>query len=147
MKKPNMGDIVKDSSKLKEALVKRWEELNVKHTDVERDAKSRGQNITANAISKYLSDAYQKGALNQFHILFLAFRWDIPVLLTVGYPSVPFTGEVLPYDEQRALKMLYKYFPATLKPKATPLKHKVIKRVTKKIEKPKTNIKPKSKTK
>lgn len=110
------SDIVKDSTTLKQALLDRWEEIGISHVMVANDAEKRGVGgITPNAISKWIKDAYTKGALNQYQILWLAFRFDIPVRLHVGEPYLE-QDKIRyiipqPFNEERALKRLHEYFP------------------------------------
>lgn len=110
------SDIIKDSSTLKQALLDRWQEIGITHVVVVSDAKSRGINgITTNAISKWIHNSYQKAALNQYQILWLSYRYDIPVRLHIGEPylqedKIKYIVSK-PYNEARALKRLDEMFP------------------------------------
>lgn len=104
--------IVKDSSKLRNALKSRWKELGLSQQDIENDAKAHGKDIIRQAINKYINNGYSKGALNEEKILWLAWRWLVPVTLSVGIPDN--TGvryEIPEYNEEKALAMLNKVFP------------------------------------
>lgn len=111
------SDIVKDSSTLKQALLDRWEEIGITHVQIARDAQKFGvKGITTNAISKFIHHGnYHAGSLNQYQILWLAFRFDIPCRLHIGEPYLE-KDKIRyivskPFDEQRALKRLHEYFP------------------------------------
>lgn len=111
------SDIVKDSSTLKQALIDRWKEIGITHVQIAADATKRGlKGITTNAISKYIHQAsYAKGSLNQYQILWLAYRFDIPCRLHIGEPYLE-QDKIRyivskPFDEERALKRLHEYFP------------------------------------
>lgn len=110
------SDIVKDSSTLKQALIDRWKEIGISHVMIAKDAVKLGvKGITPNSISKYIHNSYQKSALNQYQILWLSFRYDIPTRLHIGEPyleqdKIKYIVEH-PFDEERALKRLHEYFP------------------------------------
>lgn len=103
-------DIVKDSTKLRDALKSRWKEIGWTQAAISVDAIEHGQEgVTRQAINKYLRDPYAKGALNQQQIVWLAWRWYIPVTLGVGIPNgtVSYTIPEV-YDEDKALRLLKK---------------------------------------
>lgn len=104
------NSLVKDSVKLRDGLKSRWKELKMTQVAVALDAQSRGQRgIIRPAINKYLKDPYAKGSLNESQIVWLAWRWLVPVTLAVGIPesNVKYT---IPkeFDEKKALKLLNK---------------------------------------
>ena len=75
--------IVKDSDKLRKALINKWDKLGLSHQDVVKAAQKSGQNITGTAISRYLHNPYFKGALSEEKILWLAKFYDIDVKLII----------------------------------------------------------------
>jgi len=101
-------DIVKDSTKLRDALKARWKEVGLTQAAISEDATTRGQiGITRQAINRYLKSPYAKGALNQQQIVWLSWRWYIPVTLKIGIPSSDVNYEVpSEYDEDKAFKLL-----------------------------------------
>lgn len=104
--------LVKDSTKLRDALKARWKELKLSQSAIQDDAKEHGRNITREAINKYLKNPYNKGALNEAQLIWLAWRWYIPVTLNIGIPNnTNFKYEVHKYDEKKAIKLLQKTFP------------------------------------
>lgn len=111
--------IIKESSRLREALRDRWKEVKWSQKQVAQDAISKGQKgMNRQGISKYMTDPYAPGALNDYQITWLAFRWGIFLTLGVGVSEtnaryvVPkkFTKEV----ERVALKALKEFFPETI---------------------------------
>ena len=103
-------DIVKDSSKLRDALKARWKEVGFTQAAISEDATDKGQvGITRQAINRYLKNPYAKGALNQQQIVWLSWRWYIPVTLKIGIPQGD-VSYVIPevYDEDKAFKLLKK---------------------------------------
>ncbi len=106
-------DILKDSKKFRDGLVKRWKEVKISQQGVADDAVNRGQTgITRSAINKYIHNPYAKGALNQEFLCWLGWRWLVPVTLQIGIPKIN-TEYVIPdkYDEDKALELLNKVFP------------------------------------
>ena len=105
-------DILKSSETLREALRKRWKDLEMSQADVVRDAVERKVKMTVEAISKYVNRPSALGSLNQEQICWLAWRYDVPIFLKVGEPQPkakePLVGK---YDEKRALSRLAKIFP------------------------------------
>lgn len=87
--------LIKDSSVLKEALLKRLKELyptNVgygfRNNVVVKDANERDFKIAAEQLSRYFSDKTTKNSLSEAQIQWLCVRYGIPVFLTVGVPVV-----------------------------------------------------------
>jgi hypothetical protein len=116
------SDIVKDSETLKKALLDRWEEIGITNVLISQDALKMGvKGITERAISVWRHNPYSKGALNQYQILFLAYRYGIRVTLKIGEPIMD--GNKLryivpqPFNEEQALKDLYEAFPNLKKPR------------------------------
>lgn len=105
-------DIVKDSTKLRDALKSRWKEVGLTQAAISLDAMDKGQiGITRQAINKYLRDPYAKGALNQQQVVWLSWRWYIPVTLKIGIPNGK--GDfIVPeeFDEDKAMRLLNKAF-------------------------------------
>lgn len=102
--------IVKDSSKLRAALKNRWKQIKYSQQQVADDALRLGQpGITRQGISKYLTNPYSPGAINDEQIIWLAYRYSIYVTLTVGVPKVKY---IIPeeFDNEKALKELKKIF-------------------------------------
>lgn len=109
--------IVKDSSKLREGLKKRWKDLGLTQQQVSDDAVKYGQEgIRRQGISRYINDPYSANALNENQIIWLAWRWEVYVTLQVGRPSTNQRVEYkIPevYNEEIALKKLKQLFPNT----------------------------------
>lgn len=118
-----MSDIVKDSETLKQAIIARIEELGLTGGQIEEDSIKRGvKGITERALSVWRNHSYSKGALNQYQIIWLAYRLGIRVELKIGEPVMD--GKKLkyiipqPYNEELALKRLMDIFPyREVKPK------------------------------
>lgn len=101
-------DIVKDSTKLRDALKARWKEVGLTQAAISEDATEKGQvGVTRQAINRYLKNPYAKGALNQQQIVWLSWRWYIPVTLKIGIPDGDINYNVpAEYDEEKAFKLL-----------------------------------------
>jgi outer membrane lipoprotein-sorting protein len=109
--------VIKDSERLKEELLKRLKYLyptNVgygfKNSLVVKDAEERGVKIAAEQLSRYFSTKPQKNTLSENQITWLAFRYGIPLQLSIGVLVIKEDGrptfEIPPYDEAKALQML-----------------------------------------
>ncbi len=119
------SDIIKDSTTLKQALLDRWEEIGITHVNVAQDATNRGiKGVTTNAISKWIKNSYEAGALNQYQLLWLMWRYGLQPRLVYGEPLID-KGRLKyvieqPYNEEKVLAKLYEVFP----PKKTRKKKK-----------------------
>lgn len=117
---PRIRSIVKDSSKLRNGLKSRWNQLGLTQQQVADDAVAKGQEgIRRQGISRYLNNPYTANALNEEQIIWLSWRWEVYVTLQVGKPSTNQRVEFkIPetYNEERALKLLKELFPNTILP-------------------------------
>lgn len=120
------SDIVKDSVTLKQALLDRWEEIGITHVMVSEDSLRRGvKGITTNAISKWIGDSHRAGALNQYQLLWLMWRYGLSPRIVFGEPYIYKEGEETkikyiveqPFNEEKALTQLYVMFPETKRPR------------------------------
>jgi hypothetical protein len=110
--------IIKESTRLKEELLKRLIELYPKgkrfnNAEVIKDAEERSFKLASGAMSRYFSDKPQKNTLSDEQILWLALRYGIPVQLAIGVPVV--NGDKVDFiaprfDELKSLKMLKQVF-------------------------------------
>lgn len=106
--------IIKDSSKLRQALKDRWKKM--KQEDVADDALRFGQpGINRQGINKYLNKPYSAGALNDEQIIWLALRWGIPLRLEIGLPEKQ-VKYLVPekFEEKESLKLTKEIFPNTI---------------------------------
>ena len=106
-------DVIKSSSKIKDALLLRWKEQEVSQSFVAQDASERGMSgITVAAISRWKKDPESKGSLNQLQVIWLSERWGIELELAVGTPSKKdVVYRVGRFNEVKALKRLNLLFP------------------------------------
>jgi len=97
---------------IREALVKRWNELELRNIEIIKDAAERGIKITEPRLSKYRKSS--PDALSSNAILFMLIRWGIYFNWNLGRPSVV-EGKVRYYvpswNEADALKALKVVFP------------------------------------
>lgn len=111
MKRPTL---VKSSKAIRKLLVKRFEELKLRSTDVVLDANKRGMGFTIAMLSKYVNHANPDGGLSDDGILWLCFRYGINVHLLVGTPVLK-DGEIILdntyYSEDWSFKKLDEFFP------------------------------------
>lgn len=77
--------IVKDSEALHNALLSRWEELDLTQQEVADMARKALNDVgfTRQAINSYIKDPYRRGALNEEQILALAKLFSIDVTLVI----------------------------------------------------------------
>lgn len=104
--------IIKDSSKLRTAFRARWMQLKKSQQQVADDAAKHGQSgITRQGISKYFTNPYARGALNDEQIIWLSYRYSIYVTLTVGLPDTKVKYKVPDkFDNETALKEVKEVF-------------------------------------
>lgn len=104
--------IIKDSSKLRLAFKDRWKQLKMSQQAVANDAVRLGQSgITRQAVSKYLTNPYAAGALNDEQIIWLSYRYQVYVMLTIGLPDKKVKYEVpAEFDNTKAIKLLNEIF-------------------------------------
>lgn len=108
--------IVKDSTRLRTALHDRFKYLypsnhknGFKAESVIKDAGERGFKITASSLSRYVNGDVNKNSLSENQIIWLAYRYGIPVQLAIGKPVVKddkVLFEIGPFNETEALKIL-----------------------------------------
>lgn len=108
--------IIKESSKLRTAIHQRLKELypsNRGHgfvnSAVVKDAEERGIKITPETLSRYISGNKDKGSLSEAQIIWLAYRYYIPVQLNIGIAKMvdgKVQFEIPKYNELEALRML-----------------------------------------
>jgi len=97
-------DIVLSSDVIKKSLLRRFKELSLSHTNVVRDAREKGLELTNSHLSVYFSNPSPvSGYPTQKHILWLCLRYDISIGLKVASPEG--------FDEEKAIKNLKRYFP------------------------------------
>lgn len=114
--------IVKDSVKIKQALLKRLCEIYPSEkgqgyvgSKVIQDAKERNFTITAGCLSRYFASKTTKSILSEEQIIWLCVRYGLPVQLIVGKVVVnegKIGIEVPKYNESNSLKMLKQIFNA-----------------------------------
>jgi hypothetical protein len=77
-------DIIKSSSKIKELLLMRFQELDLKPKDIIKDAKKRGMILHSAGFSRYFSEVNNdKNILTQFQILWLMVRFGIEITINI----------------------------------------------------------------
>ena len=102
-------DLIKESAVIHKSLLKRWEELEQYPASIIKDAAERGMVLTKSQMSNYYKN---RTHLTQKQVLWLCFRYDIPVQISIGEPTIK--GKeiqyVIPkYTELRCVKNLEKY--------------------------------------
>jgi hypothetical protein len=98
-------------TKLRTLLQKRWKELGFRPSDIIRDANERGLKLHAAQMSRYIKG--EKGGPSDNDIMWLAYRWGIPVRMNIGEPVITegkITYEIRPYNEQECLESIKKVF-------------------------------------
>ncbi len=111
-------DIVKDSEILRTTLLKRFEALKLTQTTIFADARKRNRKFTLASLNKYWNHGNVDNSLTHEDLIWLAVRYGIIVKLQVGEAvfvrdgdKVKLKYQEVPYDEQKCLDNLHKYFP------------------------------------
>ncbi len=111
--------IVKNEQIRKE-LIKRWDELGIRPTDIINDAFDRGVKIAPDRLSRYKNQSKDKKTgkgypgLTEEIITWLCFRYGIYLSLRLGKPVIE--GNTVkyvipPYNEIECIEYLKKVFP------------------------------------
>ena len=112
--------IVKDSSKIKQALLKRLQEVYPSDkgqgyvgAKVIQDASERNFKITAGCLSRYFANKTNKSILSEEQIIWLCVRYGLPIQLIVGkivMDNNKIGIEIPRYNESESLKLLKQIF-------------------------------------
>jgi len=106
-------DLIKESKGIHKCLLKRWEELELKNSQIIKDAEERGMILTKSNMSNYRgSDPSKIHGLTQAQVLWLCFRYGINILITIGQPIVKdgeIVYEISKYNELDCIKNLNKH--------------------------------------
>jgi hypothetical protein len=112
--------IIKDSNKLRTVLHNRLKEIypsnrghGFNNAAVIKDADERKFKIAPEALSRYISGKSDKGSLSEAQLVWLAYRYYIPIQLNIGVPVVKdnrIVFEIPKYDELKALTLLNQIF-------------------------------------
>lgn len=102
--------IIKQSSKIKEALKKRFSELGMTYTQIAEEAETWGVKVKVETLSRYFNGQH-RSSLTEEGIVFLCYRWGIPISLNVGFPDMEdgkFKTKIPPYNEKECLRITKK---------------------------------------
>jgi len=105
--------IIKDSIRIRTLLKERFKSLNILAKDVIKDAEEKGMVFTGASLSKYMNHGNIHSSLSEENIIWLCFRYGIPVNLFIGKPVLEdkkLTFVLPDYDEKECLNNLTKYF-------------------------------------
>lgn len=107
-------DLIKESKGIHKCLLKRWEELELKNSQIIKDAEERGMILTKSNMTNYRNCDPTEGVLGltQKQVLWLALRYYIPVQVQIGSPEIVKGGiqySIPKYDELLAIKNLNKH--------------------------------------
>lgn len=101
--------IVKSSTAIRAVLKKRFEQLGLSNVQVAIEAERFGQtNVKSETLSRYFKNN-ATNSLTQESIIYLAYRYGIPVSLTIGNPIIEkgkIAHELPEYDEHQCIKNL-----------------------------------------
>jgi hypothetical protein len=105
--------IIKQSSAIRIALQKRFQELKLKYTAVSRDAKSYNvRGVTVELMSRYFNQSPTNG-LPEEAIIFLCWRYGVPITLLIGKLKVKNGGVntyIPDYNEKDCIEKVKKLF-------------------------------------
>lgn len=112
--------LIKDSDRLRTYIHERLKEIypsNRGHgfvnTAVVRDAEERKFKITPETLSRYISGDKKKSTLSENQIVWLAFRYGIPIQLSIGVPVIKdgkIIFEIPKYNESKSLELIRRIF-------------------------------------
>lgn len=97
---------------IREELIKRWKELDMKPAHVIKDAEERGIHITASRMSNYINGKIE-GAVSQYHLHWLCTRYCVFINFNLGKPQIvegKLKFVISKYNELEALSRLNKEF-------------------------------------
>lgn len=102
--------IVKDSTNIRNVLKKRLVDLGLSNVQVAEEAKRFGQsNVNNETLSRYFK-GNTLNSLTEESIIYLVYRYGIPIKLLIGKPLEIRNGEVLcgipPYNEKECISNL-----------------------------------------
>ena len=99
--------IIKNSTRIRTLLKDRFVELNKSHSDIVKDARARGVEITNSSLGRFMNHGNVKSTLSQEDIVWLCFRYGIEIQLMVGSPKIE-EGKIKlwvpPYNEELCIK-------------------------------------------
>lgn len=110
-------DLIKESKGIHKCLLKRWEELELKNSQIIKDAEERGMILTKSNMTNYRNCDPNDGdkgihGLTQKQVLWLALRYFVPVVVQIGQPEIvkgSIQYSIPKYDELLAIKNLNKH--------------------------------------
>jgi len=105
-------DLIKESKGIHKCLLKRWEELELKDSHIIKDAEERGMKLTKSNMSNYRQSTGVPHGMTQKQVLWLAIRYGINVMITIGQPVVKngdIVYEIDKYNELNCIKNLNKH--------------------------------------
>jgi hypothetical protein len=98
---------------IKRLLLDRWKELDIRVSDVIKDAEERGMKLCPVRMSRYKTGNHKAG-ISESQLIWLATRYGIFITFNIGEPMIvdgKLKYDVKPYNELRCLLMLNKIFP------------------------------------
>lgn len=99
-------DLIKESKGIHKLLLKRWDELELKDSQIIHDAEERGMHFNKADMSSYRRKCER---MTQKQVLWLCFRYGIPVKLMIGNPKInkrKIIFEIPKYNQQSCLQKL-----------------------------------------
>jgi hypothetical protein len=114
---PRKYSVIKNSQKIRQAIIDRINALKLTQQDVINDAAMRGYKLPVDMISRYVRHGDMRGSLREDQIIWLATRYGVYINLTIGSPEIDENGRikfaVKEYNEEESLKKLKLLFPGT----------------------------------
>lgn len=103
--------LVKDSSNVRETLLKRWEEMKLNPGQILLDARLKGMKFNFAQLSRYMHHGNVQNSLTEESIIWLCVRYGINLKLLVGKFTVDLQDKkvkmvIEPYNEEQCLKNL-----------------------------------------
>lgn len=118
-KRKNMArSIIKESDLIRSCIKNRMEEIKLSLSNLSRDAKKRGVNISIQSLSKYLKKS-EANNLTEEQIVWICTRYLIPITLVVGKAELTegiLNFKLEPYSEDKAIKMLVDRYGERMRP-------------------------------
>ena len=104
--------IVKNSTRIRTLLKTRFDELKLSNSQIVKDARERGREITNSSFGRFMNHGNVKSTLSQEDVVWLCFRYGIEIQLLVGSPKVTegkIKLSVPPYNEELCIKYAEKF--------------------------------------
>ncbi len=107
--------VIKSNEKLRQAIIKRVNDLGLTHQQIVDDASKRGYKLPMDMLNRYLKHGDVRATLREDQIIWLATRYGVYITMKIGKPVIDEKGkvnyEIGEYNEEEATRILNQIFP------------------------------------